>query len=205
MSISPAVVFFHARQVRSAYARERLIDYRSGIGVCRGPTVPGPSSERGSLVRAASCSKTARPDSFCRRSRFFLIRKQSAAAKPGGAVRAVRGASPTAEGTLPHILSKSEEGFDSIEVGFVSSFLGIGGGMIDVPLDGHRARVSSVDVAKEPRISPRQYGGGREGITHIPTAAFERRRSPIERSRLPGGVVLDAQNRGIDLRRIGDR
>ena len=132
-AISLIVVFFNAGSGSIAYARQRRIDFKSGsvFAVC---TLPG------SILGVLVADKVSRPG-------FDVIMGVSLTALAGWLVWGRR--RPPAEHRLPgrqrvivdrdgneyryHPNVKLGAAF-SVVVGFVSSFLGIGGGVVHVPL-----------------------------------------------------------------------
>ena len=133
-SISLVVVFFNALSGSIAYARQRRIDYRSGIAFAAA-TLPG--SVLGVLVVA-----------FAPRRLFDAL---MAALLAGLSVWLITGHQDSEETSQPRpgtprtITDRQGQTYHynvpiargvlySLGVGFVSSFLGIGGGVIHVPL-----------------------------------------------------------------------
>jgi uncharacterized membrane protein YfcA len=132
-AISLVVVFFNASSGTLAYARQRRIDYRSGtvFALC---TLPG------SVLGVIVADKVSRPG-------FDVVMGAALAAL---AALLLRGFRPPADvektGGVARTLT-DREGHEyryranvrlgallSVGVGFVSSFLGIGGGVLHVPL-----------------------------------------------------------------------
>lgn len=132
-AISLVVVFFNAGSGSAAYARQRRVDFRSGLvfAVC---TLPG------AVVGVVLADKVSRPT-------FDVIMGASLTAL---AVWLMRGREePTGHGEgrgVPRTL-RDRTGKEyryradvrtgavlSVGVGFISSFLGIGGGVVHVPL-----------------------------------------------------------------------
>jgi uncharacterized membrane protein YfcA len=132
-AISLVVVFFNASSGTVAYGRQRRVDYRSGV-VFAACTLPG--SVAGVLV----ADKVSRPG-------FDVL---MGAALAGLAVWLLRGGLQSAEGGSQRgserVLTDREGStyryqarvrlgaLLSVGVGFISSFLGIGGGVVHVPL-----------------------------------------------------------------------
>jgi uncharacterized membrane protein YfcA len=132
-AISIGVVFFNAASGSIAYARQRRIDYRSGLAF-------GAATLPGAIVGALAVSHVSRR----------LFDGLMAAVLAAIALWLLQGARPRAErrrasGALRSIVDR--QGVEhtyrvplgkgaalSLGVGFVSSFLGIGGGIIHVPL-----------------------------------------------------------------------
>lgn len=133
-SISLVVVFFNALSGSLAYARQRRIDYRSGVAFAVA-TFPG--SVLGVLVVAFSPRRLfdALMGLLLAGLAVWLITKRDHGG-PASALRA--GSSRTItdrQGTTYRYTVPVRRGvLFSVAVGFVSSFLGIGGGVIHVPL-----------------------------------------------------------------------
>jgi uncharacterized membrane protein YfcA len=132
-AISLVAVFFNASSGSLAYARQRRIDYRSGIAfaIC---TLPG--SVLGVLV-ADSVSRPAFDVMMgvaLTALAIWLVRsrEQPGEGEPGtGSPRA----SVDSHGTAYTYRARVRLGaLLSVGVGFISSFLGIGGGVVHVPL-----------------------------------------------------------------------
>ncbi len=132
-SISLAVVFFNAASGSAAYARQRRIDYRSGI-VFALATVPGAI---GGALLVGDVSRRA----------FDAIMGVVLAALAVWLIAGERRPLRKVRGRLEHrtLVDRSGETYEydvpirrgavySLGVGFLSSFLGIGGGVIHVPL-----------------------------------------------------------------------
>jgi uncharacterized membrane protein YfcA len=132
-SISLATVFFNAASGSVAYARQRRIDYRSGL-VFAVAAVPGAI---GGALMVGVVSRHV----------FDAIMGAVLAALAVWVIAGERWPLREARGLLEHrtIVDRSGETYDyevpvrqgaaySLGVGFVSSFLGIGGGVIHVPL-----------------------------------------------------------------------
>jgi hypothetical protein len=132
-AISIAVVFFNASSGSIAYARQRRIDYRSGL-VFAVATLPG------AIVGALAVGNVSR--------RFFdalmvvvlagIAVWLLVGARTGGTRRNLTGSLRTIvdrEGVeQSYRVPVALGALLSLGVGFVSSFLGIGGGIIHVPL-----------------------------------------------------------------------
>lgn len=138
-SISLAVVFFNALSGSVAYARMRRIDYRSGI-VFAAATVPG--AVLGALTTAYIPRRlfdTALGLVLIVVSVFVMVRREDKdTPAPGRHPGRIRRELTEADGTR-HVYSFSPAlgAALSAVVGFFSSLLGIGGGVIHVPAMVH--------------------------------------------------------------------
>jgi uncharacterized protein len=131
--ISMIVVFFNAGSGSVAYARQRRIDYRSGL-VFAACTLPG------SVLGAILADKVSRPGFDVLMGialsalAIWLIRGPGEAHEghPGhGAERLLTDRGGT---TYRYRVNVRLGALISVGVGFVSSFLGIGGGVVHVPV-----------------------------------------------------------------------
>ncbi|HYA43368.1 MAG TPA: sulfite exporter TauE/SafE family protein [Syntrophobacteraceae bacterium] len=136
-AVSLAVVFFNALAGSESYAMMRRIDYKSGL-LFAAATIPG------AIIGALSTSRVPRPlfdaifGGLLLAAGVFLFFR-TPLAHNNGAKRHLHHPSATR-----HLVSATGEEFDynfnpllgmaiSFVVGFASSFLGIGGGIIHVP------------------------------------------------------------------------
>lgn len=170
-AISLAVVFFNAASGSLAYARQRRVDYRAGI-VFALATLPG--AVGGALLTAAVPRRT-----------FDVIM---------GAVLLVLGVWILAGGRgtvhVPRHRLRIGALYSAV-VGFVSSFLGIGGGVIHVPLLV-RALGFPTHVATATSHFVLAIMAGAGTLTHVLTGSFAAgglRRTAA----LAAGVVVGAQ------------
>lgn len=133
-AISLVVVFFNALSGSAAYARQRRIDYRSGIAFALA-TFPGAIAGALLVTIAPRRLFEALMAALLSALAVWLIAGVRA---PSSASVATRGASRTItdrEGTTYRYTVPVGRGMAfSVVVGFASSFLGIGGGVIHVPL-----------------------------------------------------------------------
>jgi uncharacterized protein len=171
-AISLAVVFFNAGSGSVAYARQRRIDYRSGI-VFAIATLPG--AVGGALV-VGHVSRRVFQDIM-------------------GAVLAVLAAWLLAGERWP--LPKPERplrrgALYSLGVGFLSSFLGIGGGVIHVPLLV-RALGFPVHLATATSHFVLAFMAGAGTVTHIALGSFAHGHGVHRTLALALGVVAGAQ------------
>jgi uncharacterized membrane protein YfcA len=202
-AISIATVFFNASSGSIAYARQRRIDYRSGL-VFGLATVPG--SILGSLV-VGDVPRSA----FDRLMGALLI--LVSAWLLAGSLRESR---PLARGTLRAIVDHRGEATVfrvrillgaafSVVVGFVSSFLGIGGGIIHVPLlvgllgfPIHIATATSHFVLV--------FMSGTSTVTHVFQGSYRIGQGLRRTLALSAGVVAGAQvGAHVSLRTSGPR
>jgi uncharacterized membrane protein YfcA len=171
-AISLAAVFFNAASGSVAYARQHRIDYRSG-GAFAAATIPG-------AVGGA-----------------FVVGVVSRRAFDGimGAVLALLALWLIAGGrwTLPPPEHRIRRGaLYSLGVGFVSSFLGIGGGVIHVPLLV-RALGFPVHVATATSHFVLAIMAGAGTLTHIGLGSFAHHHGVRRTAALSVGVVGGAQ------------
>src|SRR5436309_2227114 len=132
-AISLIVVFFNAGSGSVAYARQKRIDYRSG-GVFALCTLPG------AVLGVLAADKVSRPgfDMIMGAALLALAWWLVRGRKPGGAAVSA-GATPRTvvdrDGKQYQYRVNLRLGaMFSVMVGFVSSFLGIGGGVVHVPV-----------------------------------------------------------------------
>ena len=190
-AISLAVVFFNALSGSVAYARQRRIDYRSGL-VFGAATLPG--AVGGALV----VGYTPRTVFDVVMAVVLLLLSAWLVLGEPGRTRVDRGGG--SERTLvdrsgrrftyrvPVLLG----GLYSLAVGFFSSFLGIGGGVIHVPV---LVRVlgfpTHVATATSHFVLAQMAGVG--SITHLITGSFAHGHGLRRTAVLSAGVVVGAQ------------
>lgn len=170
-AISLVVVFFNALSGSLAYARQRRVDYRSGAAFAVA-TIPG------SIVGAVVVGIVPRR-SFDILTAFllavaavFLVLRRGEYRQSGrSSVGARRTITDRAGTTYEYTVNVRLGIFDSVGVGFVSSFLGIGGGILHVPLlvgvlgfPVHIATATSHFVVANMALAG--------SVTHIATGAF---------------------------------
>jgi uncharacterized membrane protein YfcA len=137
-SISLAVVFFNALSGSAAYARMRRIDYRSGLLFAMA-TVPG------AIVGALTTSYIPRRAFdlifglfMILAALFLLLRQRHVSASPQSAPHHFSRTLIDAEGNRYTFSYNLIAGVTlSVAVGYLSSLLGIGGGIIHVPVMAH--------------------------------------------------------------------
>ncbi|MHB8907909.1 MAG: sulfite exporter TauE/SafE family protein [Syntrophales bacterium] len=191
-SISLAVVFFNALSGSVAYARMKRIEYRSGL-IFSAATIPG--AILGALVTAYLPRRLF--DTLF--GLLLLTASVYLAVKPGIRAQAAGACPPNhrecvvtdADGTIHRFSYHQLLGiFVSMAVGFFSSLLGIGGGIIHVPVlvqllnfPIHIATATSHFVLTNMALTGT--------LTHIATGAFTHgiRRTLL----LAVGVILGAQ------------
>jgi len=132
-AISLIVVFFNASSGTAAYARQHRVDYRSGL-IFAACTLPG------SILGVLAANEVSRPT-------FDVIMGIALAGLALWLLAGHKDAGEGAEGIgVPRVITDREGNtyryrartrtgaLLSIGVGFISSFLGIGGGVVHVPL-----------------------------------------------------------------------
>jgi uncharacterized protein len=202
-AISLVVVFFNAGSGSIAYARQRRIDYRSGL-VFAACTVPG------SVVGVLLADRISRPT-------FDVIMGVSLTAlavwlaqgreEPHGHAQG-RGAPreiTDREGKQYRYRANVRLGaIASVGVGFVSSFLGIGGGVVHVPLlvavlgfPTHVATATSHFVLA--------FMAAAATITHVISGTFHHGVGLRRAAALSVGVVFGAQLGAILSKRLSGR
>jgi uncharacterized membrane protein YfcA len=171
-AISLTVVFFNAASGSIAYARQRRIDYRAGT-VFALATLPG-------AVGGALLTSTVPRRTFDIVMGVFLLVLAAWIALGGrGEVHVPR-----------HRLRLGA--LYSAGVGFVSSFLGIGGGIVHVPLLV-RALGFPTHVATATSHFVLAIMGGAGALTHALTGGFAHRHGVHRALALSAGVVVGAQ------------
>jgi|SRR5579884_2699492 len=132
-AISLVVVFFNAASGTAAYARQRRVDYRSGV-VFAACTLPG------SVLGVFLADKVSRPGFDVVMGvalsglAAWLLRSGAASHETASATGSPRKLTDCAGTTYRYRANVRLGAMLSVGVGFVSSFLGIGGGVVHVPL-----------------------------------------------------------------------
>ena len=193
-AISLAVVFFNAASGTAAYARQRRIDYRSGI-VFALATLPG--AVGGALV-VGSVSRHVFDGIMgavlAVLAAWLVAGERWPLPVPHGISRRAR----SSIGLVRHVYQFTMRGaLYSLGVGFLSSFLGIGGGVIHVPLlvralgfpitSRPRRPTSSLPIMAEPgrsRTSGRAASARPRLASNTRPLGRRRRRRPTRRTRL---------------------
>ncbi len=208
-SISLLVVFFNAASGSAAYARMRRIDYRSGALFA---TAALPGSVAGALavrlvplrlfdaIMAAVLVAAA--------VAVVRLRPHAERPSPGGKTTARR--IVDSEGTVYRYRVPLRRGAAySVGVGFLSSFLGIGGGIMHVPLlVGALGFPTHVATATSHFVLVFMSGAG--SLTHLAAGVFAhgtglRRAIALSVGVLPGaqlGARLSQRLAGPTIRRI---
>lgn len=171
-AISLAVVFFNAASGSIAYARQRRIDFRAGVAFALA-TLPGAIG--GALLTAAV------PRSVFDRIMAAVLLVLGVWIVAGGR-REVR---------VPRRRLLVGAAYSSV-VGFVSSFLGIGGGIIHVPLLV-RALGFPTHVATATSHFVLAVMAGAGSLTHVITGSFAHGHGLRRTAALAVGVVAGAQ------------
>ncbi len=191
-AISLVVVFFNALSGSCAYARQRRIDYRSGLAFAAAAL---PGSIAGALVVRLA---PLRLFDLLMGAVLALL-----AAWLTNASREIRRSQPSGRLTERELTDRTGHRYRyqvalrrgvvySVGVGFVSSFLGIGGGVIHVPLmvgalglPTHLATASSHFVLT--------FMAAAGSITHVIAGTFSHGNGLHRAAALAVGVVLGAQ------------
>jgi uncharacterized membrane protein YfcA len=178
-AISIAVVFFNAASGSVAYARQRRTDYRSGL-IFGAATLPG------AVVGAIAVTHVSR--------RFFdavmVAVLLGIAAWLLGGDRLRREPRPGPEGVRRVPLVKGA--VLSLIVGFVSSFLGIGGGIIHVPLM-IQALGFPVHIATATSHFVLAIMSGAATVTHLVQGSYSVGHGLRRTLALSAGVIVGAQ------------
>jgi uncharacterized membrane protein YfcA len=131
--ISLVVVFFNATSGTAAYARQRRVDYRSGI-IFAACTLPG------SILGVVVANRVSRPTFdvimgvALAALAAWLLTSHTEAGEGQDGVGSPRAITSRDGKTYRYRAHVRRGALLSVGVGFVSSFLGIGGGVVHVPL-----------------------------------------------------------------------
>jgi len=191
-SISLVVVFFNALSGSIAYARQRRIDYRSGVAFAVA-TIPG--SVAGVLVVGIAPRRLfdALTGALLAAVAVLLIRGRRASEHPRASMRGSRRMLTDREGkTYGYTVNVRSGVLFSVAVGFVSSFLGIGGGILHVPIMV-TALGFPVHIATATSHFVLANMAAVGSITHIATGAFSHGVGVRRALALSVGVVGGAQ------------
>ncbi len=190
-AISLAAVFANAVSGSAAYARQRRIDYRSGV-VFAAATLPG------SVAAAIVVTHVGRPVFETVMATILLLLGAWLLAepqhRPGGRQPFGRERILTdAEGrTYRYRVPVGRGALYSVAVGFVSTFLGIGGGVMHVPILAH-ALGFPVHVATATSHFVLAVMTGTATVTHAVQGSFTVGHGLRRALLLAGGVVVGAQ------------
>lgn len=202
-AISLAVVFFNAVSGTLAYARQRRIDYRSGITFALA-TLPG--AVAGALL-VASVSRYLFDSLMAGLLLVLGLWLLLGRSQPGGDQRATgsRRELHARDGEVYQYTVRTGQGVAySLGVGFLSSFLGIGGGIMHVPLLV-QALGFPVHVATATSHFVLANMAAVGTITHITAGSFDSGTTVALTLELSAGVVVGAQVGAILSRRVGGR
>lgn len=202
-AISLVVVFFNATSGSAAYARQGRIDYRSGL-IFAACTVPG------SILGVLVANRVSRPGFDVMMGvalaalAVWLIVGQTEAGEGVAGIGSPR-AITSRDGHTYHYRARVRRGAVlSVGVGFVSSFLGIGGGVVHVPLmvaalgfPTHVATATSHFVLAIMALVAT--------ITHVLSGSFNHGVGLRRAAALCVGVVIGAQIGARISRRISGR
>lgn len=134
-AISLFVVFFNAASGSAAYARQRRIDYRSGVAFAVA-TVPG--AVAGALLVSVAPIRLFDGLTMALLAALavwlMVGTRRSVEGSTGGSSNSPRTLTDTSGTDFTYSVPMGRGVALSVIVGFVSSFLGIGGGVIHVPL-----------------------------------------------------------------------
>ena len=178
-AISIAVVFFNAASGSVAYARQRRIDYRSGL-IFGAATLPG------AVVGAIAVTHVSR--------RFFdavmvaVLLGIAAWLLGGDRLRREPRTGPEGARQVPLV----KGAVLSLIVGFVSSFLGIGGGIIHVPLM-IQALGFPVHIATATSHFVLAIMSGAATVTHLVQGSYHVGHGLRRTLSLSAGVIVGAQ------------
>lgn len=190
-AISLVVVFFNAASGSIAYARLRRIDYRSGA-VFAVATLPGAAA--GAFVVQYAARRIFDPLMGALLIGLAVVairvpRRPRRGEQAGGTPRVITDGTGT---TYRYRVPLVRGALLSVVVGFVSSFLGIGGGVIHVPLlvsvlgfPTHIATATSHFILA--------WMSGAASITHALAGSFAQGHGLRRALALSVGVVLGAQ------------
>jgi len=190
-AISIGVVFFNASSGSIAYARQRRIDYRSGLAFAAA-AIPG------SILGAIAVDHVPRRvfDSVIVALVLAVagwlevgVRRNAPHAPARGSLRTILDAQGT---TYTYRVPVARGAFFSVWVGFLSSFLGIGGGILHVPLMVE-ALGFPVHVATATSHFVLVFMSGTGALTHLLQGSYRVGDGLRRTLALGAGVVLGAQ------------
>ena len=189
-AISIAVVFFNASSGSIAYARQRRIDYRSGL-IFAAATMPG------AVVGALAVDKVPRHAFDALMAALLLAiavwllvgSRTPPAPRLHGAVRTIVDRQGVATSYRVAVVRGA---LFSVAVGFLSSFLGIGGGIVHVPLLV-QALGFPVHVATATSHFVLVFMSGTGSLTHLLQGSYRVGHGLRRTLALSAGVVVGAQ------------
>ena len=190
-AISLAAVFFNATSGSAAYARQRRIDYRSGT-VFALATLPGAI---GGAIVVGSVSRRLFDGimgaMLALLALWLLAGEHWPLPQPRQHLESRRLTDRTGD-TYEYSVPLRRGAVYSLGVGFVSSFLGIGGGVIHVPLLV-RALGFPTHIATATSHFVLAIMAGTGSLTHIALGSFAHRHGVRRAIALSAGVVAGAQ------------
>lgn len=191
-AISLTAVFFNAASGTAAYARQRRTDFRTGT-VFALATLPG--AVAGALVIGVVSRKAfdALMAAVLVLLALWLIAGERWPTRRPTHGRLLRRRLVDREGTeYDYLVPLGRGALYSLVVGFVSSFLGIGGGVIHVPLLV-RALGFPTHIATATSHFVLAVMAGAGTLTHIVTGSFQHGHGVRRALLLSAGVVVGAQ------------
>jgi uncharacterized protein len=191
-AISLMVVFFNAASGTAAYARQRRTDFRSGI-VFAAATVPGAIAGALLVARVSRAVFDPTMGAALALLAAWLIFGEQRAPHPHPARHTVERELVDARGVQYRYQVPLRRGaIYSLGVGFFSSFLGIGGGVIHVPLLV-RALGFPTHIATATSHFVLAIMAGTGTITHLLAGSFQHGHGLRRAAALSVGVVAGAQ------------
>lgn len=205
-AISLIVVFFNAGSGSIAYARQRRIDYRSGL-VFAACTIPG------SIIGVILANKVSRPGFDVAMGVALTLLAVWLLRGPQGRRRSADG--DGREGTERSLTDREGSSYEyrvnvrlgavlSVGVGLISSFLGIGGGVVHVPMlvgvlgfPTHIATATSHFVLAIMALVA--------SVTHILAGTFQHGVGLRRAAALSVGVVVGAQVGAVLSQRLSGK
>lgn len=190
-AISLAVVFFNAASGSAAYARQRRIDYRSGavFALATLPGAVGGAVAVGSVPRHLFDGIMGAMLALL--AVWLVAGERGSPARPGAHLER-RVLVDRAGETYAYAVPLRRGALYSLAVGFLSSFLGIGGGVIHVPLLV-RALGFPTHVATATSHFVLAIMAGTGSLTHLALGSFAHGHGLRRAVALSAGVVAGAQ------------
>jgi len=203
-AISLLVVFFNAASGSAAYARQRRIDYRSGWRFALA-TLPG--AVAGALVVRLVSTATFDPimGIILAALALWLLKGSGSEQRAGGQLRTESRRLTDRDGNTYAYEVPVRAGIAySTLVGFVSSFLGIGGGVIHVPLlVGALGFPTHIATATSHFVLAFMSAAG--SLTHVITGTFAHGHGLRRGAALSVGVIVGAQLGALISKRFSGR